>query len=83
MIRNNPDAERFGAPYNVMGDTVYMTKEDYAVEFDLISTYEVTENFTLYLETNYIKLGLDSGVWGRNADTTNAWKAQVLFEYNF
>ena len=75
---------RLGASYRAMGDTVYLTQKDYALEFNLVSTYEATENLTLFLETQYIHLNLDSGTWGRdNADTTDAWKIQFLIEYAF
>ncbi|MDL2210499.1 outer membrane homotrimeric porin [Desulfovibrio sp. OttesenSCG-928-O18] len=77
-------SSRLGSYLAGMGEGVYMTKEDQAWEFDFVSTYEVNENLTIYLETNYIVMDLDSGVWGnRNSDTTNAWKAQLLFEYTF
>ena len=77
-------AARFGSPYNIMGDHIYLTKEDFALEFDFVTTWEAHQNLNIYLETNYIKLDLDSGTWGgRDSDTTNAWKVQLLFEYSF
>lgn len=83
MVRNG-GADRFGAPYNIMGDAVYLTKKDYAVEFDMVTTWEVEKNLNIHLEANYIILNLDSSVWGsENAATTDAWKAQILFEYTF
>lgn len=76
--------ERLGTQLSMMGDTAYLTRDDYALEFNLVSTWEATENFTLYLETHYINLELDSGTWGSaNAKTTDAWKVQLLFEYAF
>ncbi len=83
MIRNNPDAGRYGEPYNIMGDFVYLTKKDYALEFDFVTTFDVNENLKIYLETGYINLNLDRGVWGAYADTANAWKAELLFGYSF
>ncbi len=75
---------RLGASLGMMGDTIYLTKEDYALEFNLVSTFEATENLTLYLETHYINLELDSGTWGSaDSKTTDAWKVQLLFEYSF
>lgn len=83
MVRNG-GAERFGPPYNIMGDAVYLTKKDYAVEFDMVTTWEVEKNLNIYLEANYIILEMDSDVWGsRDSKTANAWKAQILFEYAF
>ncbi|SBW09743.1 conserved exported hypothetical protein [uncultured delta proteobacterium] len=89
MIRNNPDVDRDGSRldlpgyYGAMGDAVYLTRKDHALEFDFLTKYEVNENLTLFLEANYIRLDLDSGVWGKMADTTDAWKTQLLFEYSF
>ncbi len=83
MIRGNPNAERYGEPYNIMGDFVYLTKKDYALEVDFVSTYEVNENLSVFLETGFIHLGLDHGVWGNYANTANAWKAELLFTYSF
>jgi hypothetical protein len=89
MIRNDPSVNRNGSRldlpgyYGAMGEGIYLTKGDYALEFDFLTSYEVNENLTLFLEANYINLKLDSGVWGKMADTTDAWKAQLLFQYSF
>lgn len=83
MVRNNPNIDRLGSPYNIMGDAVYMTKKDYAWEADFLTSYEVNENLTIFVEANYIWMNLDDNVWGRNSRTTDAWKAQLLFEYSF
>lgn len=78
------DAERFGEPYNIMGDEVYLTTKDHAVEFDFVTTWAAHPNLNIYLETNYIIMDLDANTWGsKNSNTTNAWKAQLLFEYSF
>jgi len=69
--------------YINMGDEVYMTKKDQAFEIDFVTSYEVHENLTIFLEANWIKLDLDDSVWGDDSDTTDAWKAQILFEYAF
>lgn len=83
MIRNNANVdERFG-PYGIMGESVYMTKKDNAWEFDFLTAWEASENLTIFLEANYIRLDMDSDVWGDLHDTTDAWKAQLLFEFAF
>lgn len=70
--------------FTPMGEAVYMTDKDWAFEVDFVSTYEFSENLTIYLETNWVKLDLDAGVWSdKSAETTDAWKAQLLFEYKF
>lgn len=74
---------RLGSYLAGMGEGVYMTEKDRAWEFDFVTAYEVHESLTIFLETNYIVLDLDSGVWGsRDSKTTDAWKAQILFEYS-
>lgn len=89
MIRNNPNVDTsrgslgFGYPYNNMGDHIYLTKQDSAWEFDFLSTWAVNEYLNVYLETAYVKLDLDSDVWGKRSDTTDAWKAMLLLEYSF
>ena len=70
--------------FTSMGEGVYMTDKDWAFEVDFISTYEVNENLTIFVETAWVKLDLDSNVWGsKDSETTDAWKAQLLFEYKF
>ena len=70
-------------PYAIMGEGVYMTKKDHAWEVDFLTSYEVNDNFTIFLEAAYINLDLDSGVWKDDHKTTDAWKAQILFEFAF
>ena len=93
MIRKNPDfqdyrhygspADRLDIGYGIMGDAVYMTKGDHAWEVDFLTSWEATDNLTIFMEANYINLDLDSGTWGKMHKTTDAWKAQLLFEYAF
>lgn len=89
MIKNNPNVDTsrgstgFGYPYNNMGDHVYLTKKDSAWEFDLVSTWEATENLTFFLELGYVKLDLDSNVWNKRSNTEDAWKAQVMLEFSY
>lgn len=70
-------------PWAVMGDAVYMTKKDHAWEVDFLTSYEVNDNFTIFLEAAYVNLDLSSNVWKDDHKTTDAWKAQVLFEFAF
>ena len=61
-----------------------MTEKDSAVEVDFVSTFAVTENFKIQLETGYIKMSLNKSTWGKSAaDTSNAWKADVLLSLTF
>ncbi|CAK7009240.1 MAG: hypothetical protein DELT_00376 [Desulfovibrio sp.] len=77
-------ASRDDVPFAIMGESVYLTDKDWAFEVDFVSAYEFSENLTIYLETNWVKLDLDSNTWGsKDSKTTDAWKAQLLFEYSF
>jgi hypothetical protein len=71
------------------GENVYLTDKDSAFEINFDHTYNIYENLSMVVELGYIYLDLDEGVWddtaaGRDyADTSSAWKAQLLFMYNF
>lgn len=66
-----------------MGDNVYLTKADNAIEVDFFSKYALYENLDVYLETAYIYMDRDKNSWGDDHSTSPAWKAQVLFQYSF
>ena len=66
-----------------MGEGVYLTEKDHAIEFDFVTSYEVHDNLTIFLEANYIYLDLDKKVWGDAYKTTDAWRAFVKFQYEF
>ncbi|MDR2076460.1 MAG: outer membrane homotrimeric porin [Desulfovibrio sp.] len=70
------------------GEAVYLTDKDSAFEVNFDHVYNLYENLAMALELSYIRLDLDEDVWddaaGKDyADTSNAWKAQLLFQYNF
>jgi hypothetical protein len=80
--------ERNGFAIAFSGENVYLTDKDSAFEINFDHTYNLYENLAMVLELSYIHLSLDEDVWdtvaGRDyADTSNAWKAQLLFQYNF
>ncbi len=62
----------------------YLTSEDAAVEFDLLSTYEIYKNLTAALELAYIIEDFDtSAAHGRSGRFENDWRTALLFQYSF
>ena len=72
-------------------DGLYLTRQDYALEWGLTSTTKVTENFTVALDVAYVALWLDhdSSVWGnsrmngRNDEVRDAWNFSLSYMYSF
>ena len=79
----DPDTD----PVAVFGESVYMTRKDYAIEANLDSQYQIYENFTAVLELGYIYMDLDKNGFEyneRNGDVDeNAWQANLIFRYAF
>lgn len=80
MVRNfggeAPDFIKFA------GEAEYLTKKDYVLEVNFDHSYQIYENLAMVVELGWLKLHLDDEVWTDN-DTSNAWKAQVMFRYSF
>ncbi len=76
---NNKYNGGYGSGYD------YLTTEDSAVEFDLLSTYEIYKNLHTALELAYIIEDFDTNpAHGRgNEDFKNDWRAALHFEYKF
>ena len=67
--------------------SLYLTDGDHAWEINFDHTYQIYENLTMALELGYIHLDLDkvwngSDTWGTDK-TSDAWKAQIHFNYSF
>ena len=81
--------------YNANPYGIYLTEKDYAMEFGLMTTYQVYENLRILVEANYIALWLDqsSDVWGGYSDgeghwhkansVEDCWNVNVSFIYRF
>ncbi len=73
-----------------MSDGLYLTTMDSLVEFNLITKYQMYENFEINLELGYMLNNFDSDTW-KKANTgdvstyekQDAWKAQLIFAYTF
>ncbi|MBD5607465.1 MAG: hypothetical protein HDQ93_01265, partial [Desulfovibrio sp.] len=67
----------------------YLTTEDGLLEFNLITNYQMYENFNINLDLAYVANFMSNSVWDkaniRNAsfDKQDAWKAQLVFAYSF
>ena len=68
---------------------LYMTKMDYLLEFNLVNSYQMYENFEVNFELGYVVNMVDRDVWKKNAGgysaftKQDAWKAQLIFAYTF
>ncbi len=63
----------------------YLTTADRAVEFDLLTTYEIYKNLTVALELAYIIEDFDTKTeHGRSGESyDNDWRAGLIFQYTF
>ena len=79
--------------FNTGGGTnndLYLTTKDSALEFNLVNTYKIYDNLTLYTQASYLALFLDQSrkMWGNNGahrgvSQTDAWNIDVTFMYDF
>lgn len=81
LFRNNTDFNSFGT---------YLTTADSGMEINFDTKWKAEENLTFYLNTGYIHLWLDDGVWGRygkqqgsTLNTKDAWEASLNIVYSF
>ena len=80
--------ENGNAPLRYQVDGVYLTDKDSVWEVNFDHTYNIYENLTAVVELGWLHLDTDKDVW-RNVgsankdEKSNAWKAQLLFQYKF
>ena len=66
------------SPYN------YLTADDSAVEFNMLSTYQIYKNLTSALELAYIIEDFDTDAsHGRHGSYDDDWRVALHFEYKF
>ncbi|MCL2122590.1 MAG: outer membrane homotrimeric porin [Desulfovibrionaceae bacterium] len=69
---------------NQPASTVYLTTNDYLVEFNLDSTYKIYENLETCVELGYIVNGVDKRTWKWSGNQKeDAWKISVNLRYSF
>ncbi len=70
---------------------LYLTKMDSILEFNLVNNYKMYENFNINFELGYMVNFIDNDTWkktwngrkGQGFDSRDAWKAQLVFAYQF
>ena len=86
---NDPTAWNNQGDYAI-SDGLYLTRNDGLLEFNLINSYQMYENFEINLELGYMVNFFDQDTWKKAGQTTysayekqDAWKAQLIFAYTF
>ena len=71
-------------------DGLYLTRNDGLLEFNLINSYQMYENFEINLELGYMVNFFDDDTWKKanggmpsSYEKQDAWKAQLIFAYTF
>lgn len=63
---------------------LYLTQNDYLVEFNIDTTWKIYDNLDAILELAYIVNGVDKDTWKWSGNQkADAWKTGVSFVYNF
>lgn len=77
----NSFAQHGGEP---VGWGLYLTENDYLIEFNLDTTWKIYDNLDAIVELAYIVNGVDKDTWKWKGDQkADAWKTGVSFVYNF
>ena len=86
---NDPTAWNNQGDYAI-SDGLYLTRNDGLLEFNLINSYQMYENFEINLELGYMVNFFDQDTWKKAGHDTyaayekqDAWKAQLIFAYTF
>ncbi|MDE5833649.1 MAG: outer membrane homotrimeric porin [Desulfovibrio sp.] len=71
------------------GTSPYLTTEDSLLEFNLVTNYQMYENFEINLDLAYVANFIDNSAWEKanirdaSFNKQDAWKAQLVFAYSF
>lgn len=71
------------------GTSPYLTTNDGLLEFNLVNSYQMYENFQINLELDYVANFMDNDTWKKagmrdsSFDKQDAWKVQATFAYSF
>ena len=92
---NSPEMAKYAADPTAwedgsISDGLYLTRNDGLLEFNLINSYQMYENFEINLELGYMVNFFDNDTWKKAGHDTysayekqDAWKAQLIFAYSF
>ncbi len=73
-------------PFKYAVDGLYLTTKDSVIEVNFDHTYQVYENLTAVLELGWLHLSADDRTWHAKSnkdENSDAWKAQLIFQYKF
>ena len=84
-LRVNEDTSNYNTVWNSQpGGILYLTTNDYLVEFNLDSTYKFYENLEACVELGYIVNGVDKNTWKWSGNQKeDAWKVALNLRYSF
>lgn len=91
---NDPENAKYLGEQRALGydsgyttSSFYLTQNDYLVEVNLDSTYQIYENLSATLQLGYIINGVDEDTWkhsnASNWEQQNGYKAALIFKYKF
>ena len=88
MAKYMTHASAWADGYNIDVNGPYLTTNDGLLEFNLVNSYQMYENFDVNLELGYIANFVDNSTWNKaNIDSSfqkqDMWKAQLIFAYSF
>lgn len=88
MVKYMTAASAWEAPTNRY-DSLYLTTNDNLLEFNLVTHWDIYENLNCLVDLGYIANFMDNDTWKKDYQNfgtyqkQDAWKAQVLFQYEF
>ena len=89
MVKYMGNAYAWTSTWDDSASTPYLTTNDGLLEFNLVNSYQMYENFDVNLELGYIANFMDNDTWKKAGSRASSfqkqdmWKAQVIFAYSF
>lgn len=88
MVKYMTSSSAWEAPTNRY-DSLYLTTNDNLLEFNLVTRWDIYENMNCLVDLGYIANFMDNDTWKKDYknfgtyEKQDAWKAQVIFTYEF
>ena len=88
MVKYMEDASSWSDGYG-NNTSPYLTTNDGLLEFNLVNSYQMYENFDVNFELGYIANFMDNDTWKKAGSRNSSfqkqdmWKAQLIFAYSF
>ena len=88
MVKYMKDASSWSDGYG-NNTSPYLTTNDGLLEFNLVNSYQMYENFDVNFELGYIANFMDNDTWKKAGSRNSSfqkqdmWKAQLIFAYSF